>query len=418
MIENITSTKYTIKQIFEDHWLEYLNIHSNIPKYILTNIDKMLNCRNPQKLGYHKYCCPNHINECTVVPHSCKSRICSSCGVNATNHWIAKVMQDFPNTPYYHVTLTMPDYLWYFFRDESKRPLLDLLFKASNEAVLDWFKNNRKVLPAAISTMHTFGKKINYNTHIHLMVSAGGIALDKHGKLKIDKHGNHVWKKVKTLKWEVLVKRWKAILIKKLDKYINDNLKNTIVHKNWYLNVKPKFFNASMTLKYIGRYTKRPAMAQTRITNYDGKWIAFYYEKYDNGIKMKKFMKLYWEEFITRLISHIPLPNFRMIRHSGIMAYSVKKKMLSIVHNLLNQTKKPLEWLNWRQRQIAYTGIDPLICKTCNKQMILEEVAFWSKKMAGLYIKGVDTKMMIQNLQWWIAPKMQFLKPLECFHTF
>ncbi|MBL7058774.1 transposase zinc-binding domain-containing protein [Patescibacteria group bacterium] len=87
MIETITSKKYKIKQIFEGRWEEYRNIHSDIPKYILANVSKMLNCRDPKKLGYHKYCCPTHPNKCTVVPHTCKSRICSSCGVNSTNHY-------------------------------------------------------------------------------------------------------------------------------------------------------------------------------------------------------------------------------------------------------------------------------------------------------------------------------------------
>ena len=53
-----------------------------------------------------------------------------------------------------------------------------------------------------------------------------------------------------------------------------------------------------MTLAYIGRYTKRPAIAQTRITNYDGTFITFFYEEDDNGIRMKRFEKLHWKEFI------------------------------------------------------------------------------------------------------------------------
>ena len=99
-----------------------------------------------------------------------------------------------------------------------------------------------------------------------------------------------------------------------------------------------------------------------------------------------------------------------MIRNSGFIANKVKSRYLPIVYNLLDQTKKPLTWKNWRQRQIEYTGIDPLKCKICKKDMILEEVAFWSKKMAGLYVKEVNIQIHTKNFQGCIVSTMPILK--------
>lgn len=74
------SGKYTIKQIFQEHWLVYLAKHPEVPDYVRENVSKMLNCRNPEKIGYTKVACSEHSECYTVIPHSCKSRFCNACG--------------------------------------------------------------------------------------------------------------------------------------------------------------------------------------------------------------------------------------------------------------------------------------------------------------------------------------------------
>lgn len=422
MVDTITSKKYSIKQIFEEHWDEFLNIHSKTPKYILAEAKKMLNCRNPQKLGYHKYICPDHPNEYTIVPHSCKGRLCSVCGTHQTDRWMNDIMNKFPDTGYYHVTLTLPDYLWYFFQDEARRPLLDLVFKSARETILGWFLQ-RGIKPAMVIVMHTFGKKINFNVHIHLIVSAGGLKIATMKKDVEKAIDGYVWKAAK-LHYETIRKRWRAIVLNKLKKYLieyapDGSFKELLQKiKYWYINAG-KRSDPVVTCRYIGRYAKRPAMAQTRITNYDKQNVTFYYETLQpGGWKKKEYLTLFWEEFIKRLIQHIPLPNFRMVRRYGLLANKTSKNLLQIAFQLLGQNqKKTTAWPSWRQRQIKYLKRDPLKCTTCNKEMILEEIAFWSKKMAGLYIKGIG-KAHTENFQGWIALKMQFSMPFSHFLDF
>lgn len=438
MLETITSLgKRTIKQIFEDNnnWENYLKAHLDTPAYAVDAVEKMLNCRNPEKLGYHKYCCPDHPSECVVVPHSCKSRFCNSCAVNTSEGWINRAMKDFPDIGYYHITLTVPDYLWYFFKYESRRPLLELLFKSSREAVLEWFLFNRKVKPGIISVLHTFGKKANFNTHIHMIVAAAGLDLSKPSEKRLKKlikknraivkkidGVEYILKRIGKPHYPALSKRWRASLVNKISKYIDHDLESAILRKNWYLHVKPGFHNAQMTIQYIGRYTKRPPMAQTRITNYDGNFVTFFYEERDemSKIKIKKFMRLPVEEFIERLISHIPLPNFKMIRHYGFLSNRAKSKLIPIVFDLLNQKQKEtVERSSWRERQILFKKIDPLICKTCKKAMVLTEMAFWSKKMDALYIKNATLKIVKNLLPRVDCAQKPIFEPIfTCFERF
>ena len=408
-----SAKKNTIKEIFEDHWEEYLNKHiNNVSDYQVNEVEKMLACRDPKKLGYHKYACPNHPDKCVVVPHSCKSRFCNVCGALATDKWMNEAMEYFPDRAYFHLVFTIPDYLWYFFASHDKK-LLGLLFESANKTVSGWFKH-RKIIPAAIAVLHTFGKKINYNTHIHMIVSAGGLKLVKPKKARIDSRvkknrgknkdiknnsEDYVWKDISKLPWEAIRKRWKAILLKKLRQLVDNHLRDTVQKKQWYFWVSKALDNPAITCRYIGRYSKRPPMAETRITGYDGDFVTFYYEEREIGSgnnirKKKERLRLCWEEFINRLIAHIPPPYFRMVRHYGILSNAKKSELLPIAFSLLDQaTKKQPKWLLWRERQKEYLHHDPLLCPVCKKEMVLTEFAFWSKRNDSLYIKHMNLEL-------------------------
>lgn len=98
----------------------------------------MLNCRNTQKLSYHKFACPNHPEKFIVVPHSCKSRFCNTCGNNLTDEWIAKVEKNFPQSSFRHIYFTIPDYLQLLL--DKNRFLLNCLFRCC-------LKNHSRILP-------------------------------------------------------------------------------------------------------------------------------------------------------------------------------------------------------------------------------------------------------------------------------
>ncbi|NCS32553.1 hypothetical protein GW793_03595 [bacterium] len=75
--------KITIKHILQDsnNWERFYSKHKQrIRDSVVENINKLLLCRT-QELGFHKYQCP-HCGETVVVPHSCKSRICSCLSVS------------------------------------------------------------------------------------------------------------------------------------------------------------------------------------------------------------------------------------------------------------------------------------------------------------------------------------------------
>lgn len=60
----------------------------------------------------------------------------------------------------------------------SERSLLNCLFSSVNSAVTRMFhKENKSELftPGFICVLHTFGRDLKWNTHIHCLVSEGGV---------------------------------------------------------------------------------------------------------------------------------------------------------------------------------------------------------------------------------------------------
>ena len=109
MIEQVRSYRFTIKQIFKEHWESYLSSHKDsLRQDVIWTIEKMLSCRNPERLGYHKYACPEHPDEYIIVPHSCKTRFCNSCGKVLTDKWVKGIEDDFPPTGFHHICFTVP----------------------------------------------------------------------------------------------------------------------------------------------------------------------------------------------------------------------------------------------------------------------------------------------------------------------
>lgn len=358
----IISGHYTIKQIFKDHWDKFLSKHEEgIPDYVKENVNKMLLCRDPEKLGFHQYICPEHPEEKIVVPHSCKSRFCNACGKVATDNWINKAYGDFPNTAYYHITFTISDKLrpYFLLKPELRR----VLFQSAAEVILGWFRQ-RDILPAITCVLHTYGRDLKFHPHVHMIVSAGGLCL-RSGKS---------WISQEYLPYEMLKKRWKTVLLLNLKALLPQDLKEELFSLNWYVNVGIRLVNARATVSYIGRYTKKPVIAETRIVDYDGKRVTFLYLDYQSDTEVKWTLPV--EQFISLLIQHIPPQQFRMIRYYGLIANRVKQKWQGIVFRLLGQTKRVIRSLSWRKRQSLWKRRDPLICKICGQELVLAELAF------------------------------------------
>ncbi len=83
---------------------------------------------------------------------------------------------------------------------------------------------------------------------------------------------------------------------------------------------------------------------------------------------------------------HILPPNFRIVRYSGLLSNRLKGKYEKVIHRLLRKEAEGEKLRRWRERQILFTGKDPLICPVCGKEMKLVEVAFFSSEKGKIVV--------------------------------
>lgn len=404
-MEAIQSRGVTLKQILQENWCDFLDVyHTLVQWYAAYNVWKVINCREPDGLGYATFACPVHPTEFIHVPHSCKSRFCSICAKVQIDKWVTNMNQLFPNCSYFHITFTVPaQFRTLLF---EKRALLNAVFAACRETIISFCKE-RGFLPAITAVLHTFGSDLKRHIHIHCIVSAGGLKLTekaerftrvtkrkkKKAKKKISVIEDHpVWVRCYFFPYKMLQKRYQALLVQHLKKAIENNLKPAdpdqdllvfsipSVLKSFFDDLKQEYKNGffvhvteerqdlQLTAGYIGRYARRPPLSELRIKDYTGEWVTFEFKDYrNNGSKVQYTLKSI--EFIRKLIRHIPPHYFNVIRHYGILASRVKTKYKEITDKILATPPIVEKADNWRERQTKLKKNDPLLCKICKTVM-------------------------------------------------
>ena len=365
--EHIKNRKvvFTIKQIFKDWWKKFLDTYPNfnIRPVVFSNVDKMLKCKT-WDLGFSVFTCPNCSEE-KIVPHTCKSRMCSSCGNKYNKQRETSIFSKIFKYKHRHVVFTIPEELRPYFRQDRRR--FQYLFDASAITIKFWIKEKYKkcdITPAFISTLHTFGRNLCFNPHIHMLLLDGGISNKNKSFIKID-----------FFSYPSFRKRFMKVLLDMLENDIGKKefrkLKNQIYldHKEgFYVYAPPsKFKSYTELIKYVCRYVARPVMAESRIIDYDGTFITFWYQRHNDNLIIIE--KLHAFEFISRIIVHIPDKNFKQIRFYGAYHNSTKIS-INVVKFLSEEKTKFMKSLNTLKSMIVLSfSINPLNCPICNSFM-------------------------------------------------
>ena len=121
-------------------------------------------------------------------------------------------------------------------------------------------------------------------------------------------------------------------------------------------------------LKYLGRYTHRVAIANSRLVSISESNVSFRY-KDNKGRGRKKVMTLQTNGFIRRFLQHVLPRNFYKIRYIGILApVNSKTKKGQCLALIGKETYIPvLEGLNAMEVVEAIKQSDPFICPKCRK---------------------------------------------------
>ena len=309
--------KGKIKIKLEDHWHGFLKIYENkIRSNVKKEVEKVLKCKDT-KYGFIELKC-DKCNTKKKIGFTCKSRFCTSCGKIYTDNWIDNMLGNL----------------------------------------------------IIVTVIHTFGRDLKWNPHVHMMVTEGG-------------KGNITeWRHIRHISYESLRKRWQKILLDEITN-ISGNTKEVKLIKNklykekvkgFYVHAKTEIKSAKIAAKYVGRYVGRPAIAESRILKYDGKNVTYKYTRHEDNKVIVETVHVY--EFIKRIIRHIPEKNFKMIRYFGIYSRRSKGKVnfIKMIDKRILSIRKSIA--NWENRILAIAGVDPCKCPNCKNKMRFHDIVY------------------------------------------
>ncbi len=122
-------------------------------------------------------------------------------------------------------------------------------------------------------------------------------------------------------------------------------------------------------LAYLGRYTHRVAIANSRLASLDDEEVAFRWKDYRHH--KAKVMSLAADEFIRRFLLHTLPGGFHRIRHYGFLANGRRRAKLALCRRLLDTQPPPPPPIDadYRERYRRLTGHDLDICPCCGGAM-------------------------------------------------
>lgn len=396
--------RIAIRDIFlsNGNWERFRVEHGDqVRPAVKENVRRMLQCRTPE-LGFHVYACPD-CGAGRVVPHSCKSRMCSSCGKPATDRWAEETLNRTLAVPYHHLVLSVP-WEYRILALVNRNVMLNIFFRSAAAAIIEWCERYKGFTPGVTAVMHTFGSDLKFHPHVHLIVTAGGWSAAKgkwigltDGFLMPESGLKKRWKYQVTTRTTAAQKAGELKIPKLKDgrRWTPGAILAQVIHLTWHVMIGSPLKEAGFAVRYIGRYTRRPVIAEGRILRYDAKWVVFRHKDYSQGGK-RVTKTLPVMEFIGRLVRHIPEKHFRMVRHYGIFATRVRGTKLKAARESLGQASvETAPTPSWRERQRQRTGKDPLLCPKCGAEMLL--FGYFFGKHAELYeMLGLDPGQRIE----------------------
>lgn len=310
--------------------------------------------------------------------NSCRNRHCPKCQCLAAEKWIAAREAKVLPTHHFHVVFTLPSELRALAR---YRPALvfDMLFAAAAETLQALARDERH-LGAELgitAVLHTWTRDLRFHPHVHCIVTGGGLSRD--GKRWVRPRQKNFLFHVKALGevfrgkcLDALRRAHRRGALAGFDDFDDpegfDRLMQKLAsHERWIVYAKKTFREAGHVFRYLGRYTHRVGIANSRLRSLvDGK-VTF-------ATKDGEIVTLAAEDFLARFVQHVLPRGFVKIRHYGLLAPGRARDKLARARALLLAAVPPIESTStpttWIEQLRELTGRDAGRCPQCGDFLI------------------------------------------------
>ena len=368
-------TNLKIQQIWKDSYEEFLD-----SGHFLSDVQQkasyaILNCKSG-KFGVNISHCPD-CGHTELHNNSCRNRNCPCCQAVQKELWVDKRRAEVIDAPYFHVVFTLPHELSPLLYC-NQRLLYGFFHRCCAETLLELSRDQKHLgaTPGIIQVLHTWNQEIGYHVHMHCIVSGGGITPD-HKIRKVDKHF-FLW-------IERLRDKFKGKFLAGLQSFFHNNklafsssceklrnsyewseFRDSLYEKDWCTYIKETFNGFGNAIEYLGRYTHKIAISNSRILSVDGQKVTFTARGKKPG-EPRRIIILSQMEFIRRYLMHVLPSGFQRIRYYGFLNNRYKSSNLKLIFKIQGHQRFRERYTNLSIAELLKLiwKVDIRICPEC-----------------------------------------------------
>ena len=333
----------------------------------------MASCRTAA-LGGHLDVCPGCDFERPSY-NSCRNRHCCKCQAPAQEQWIAARSERLLPVRHWHVVFTLPSQLRSLARC-FPRLVFDALFRAASETLVELGQSRLHAQLGVTMVLHTWTRELQFHPHAHALVTAGGLSPDAASWIPSGrKYLFPVEVMGQMLRGKMLAALRRMHALGHLDRFDDfrdpqgfELLMSRLARCRWVVYAKRPFREARHVVAYLGRYTHRVAISNSRLVDVTPDAVTF---RTKNG----QTVTLAAVEFLRRLVLHVLPDGFHKIRHYGLYAGFHVQRSLVVARRLLAEHSEshrappastaPSTPANSAAQLLACTGRDVTRCPRC-----------------------------------------------------
>jgi hypothetical protein len=292
-------------------------------------------------------------------------------------------MQRVLGTHHFHVVFTLPAELRSLaLRNRSL--VFELLMKAAADSLLELGRDPKWLgAPAQLgitTVLHTWTRELAFHPHVHCIVTGGGLALD--GSRWVAARGEFLFPvrvlgalfRGKVLDGLARARRDGRLRLAPDDEGRAGARRTDALHRAaWIVYAKRPFGGPEQVYRYLGRYTHRVAISNSRLVSATDDTVTFR-TRGDQTASLPPLV------FLRRFLQHVLPFGFVKIRHYGLLASGNVTTRLERARALLGggvterdeQRNEPGNEPDesWPELLAAVAAVDATLCPSCGAHAV------------------------------------------------
>jgi len=361
----------TVAQVLKVFLPEYLDRHS-VPAHHLKVLRRLALCRSGE-LGWTVWQC-QQCHRSHWRPRGCGDRHCPACQHQRSRDWLQRQRRSMLPVRYFHWVFTLPAALRPLVL-QNQAALYKVLFESASATLLQFGQERFAAELGITAILHTWGQNLMNHPHLHCLVTGGGLT------------AQNTWAGPKQARWlfpvQAVAKMFRGKFCAALLQLHTTGklqflgeckplqvsaaftaLLRQVRSKRWMLFAKGSVVGPDHVLDYLGRYTHRVALSNSRLRAIDlnARTVTFSYKDYADASRTKS-LPLTGVEFIRRFLLHLLPPGFTKIRHYGLLGNNRRNQRVPRARTALETS--PLRFCPNPLQPPAAPASNPLICPHC-----------------------------------------------------